>query len=311
MDTRRIRNFIAVVEAGSIARAAAMLHIAQPALSAQMRQLEEMVGKPLLTRSVKGVVPTPLGQAFKAKGAEWLRQSEGLRLLGRDFADEPEGHVNVGLPTSVANMLSMQLVQAVVQRCPRVELGLIESTSAGLGEQLGDGRLDVAVLFADNLTAGMQQHAVLEEDLFVVGTAPLPLEVPLATLHGLDLVMPARPNSVRLLLDKACNQRGIRPHILAEVSSPHTMLQLARAGLGAAVLPWSMLTNEKMAGLHAARIMSPRLTRTICVATAVGEAPQPSRILAVRAMLQELMQELVLRSDWRGARLKKSARAGR
>lgn len=309
MDTRRIRNFIAVVEAGSIARAAGMLHIAQPALSAQMRQLEDMVGKPLLTRSAKGVVPTPLGQAFKARGTELLRLADGLRALGRDFADEPEGHVNVGLPTSVANMLSMQLVQAVVQRFPRVELGLLESTSAGLGEQLLQGHLDVAVLFADNLTTGMQHHAVLEEDLFVVGVAPMPAEVPLAALHGQALVMPARPNSVRLLLDKACAQRGIRPRILAEISSPHTMLQLARAGMGTTVLPWSMLANEKMESLHAARILSPRLTRTICVATGDGQAAQSSRILAVRTILHELLRRLVLRSDWRGARLKKSARA--
>ena len=311
MDTRRIHNFITVLETGSIARAAGMLHIAQPALSVQMRQLEDMVGKPLLTRSAKGVSPTSLGVAFGTKGAELLRMADELRSLGRDFADEPEGHVNVGLPTSVANMLSMQLVQAVIQRFPRVELGLLESTSAGLGEQLVRGQLDVAVLFADNLTAGMRHEAVLEEDLFIVGTDTMPADPPLSALHGLALLMPARPNSVRLLLDKACAQRGIVPHILAEISSPYTMLQLARSGLGATVLPWSMLARERMEGLHAVRILSPRLTRTICVATGMGRKAQLSRNVAVNGVLCELLRELVQHSDWRGARLKRPSRLAR
>ncbi len=307
MDTRRIRNFIAVVEAGSIARAAAMLHIAQPALSAQMRQLEEMVGSPLLSRSAKGVAPTAVGLAFVRKGAELLQLAEQLGTLGRDMAAEPEGPVTVGLPTSVANMLSMPLVQAVVQRHPRIALGLLENTSAGLGELLAQGRLDVAVLFADNLTAGMQHQAVLEDDLFVVGAAPLPEETPLATLHERALVMPARPNSVRLLLDKACAQRGIRPRMLAEISSPHTMLQLARAGLGTTVLPWSMLAHERMDGLHAARIMAPRLTRTICIATD-AQRVESRRVLAVRDLVGELLRAMVGRSEWRGARVKRVGR---
>lgn len=310
MDIRRIRNFIAVVEAGSIARAAVMLHIAQPALSAQMRQLEEMVGSPLLSRSAKGVVPTAVGLAFGRKGAELLRLAEGLQSLGRDMAGEPEGHVNVGCPTSVANMLSMPLVQATLQRYPGVQLGLVESTSAGLGELLTQGRLDVAVLFADNLQAGMQHEAVLEEDLFVVGAQPVPDETTLAALQGVALVMPARPNSVRLLLDKACAQRGIAPRMLAEISSPHTMLQLARAGLGSTVLPWSMLSGEHMEGLHASRIMAPRLTRTICLATST-QLPESGRVRAVRDLVRELLHQLVQRSEWVGARLKRPARARR
>ena len=307
MDTRRIHNFIAVVEAGSIARAAVALHIAQPALSAQMRQLEDMVGSPLLSRSAKGVVPTAVGLEFGRKGQELLRLADGLKSLGRDMAAEPEGHVNVGCPTSVSTMLAMPLVQAVQQRHPRIELGLMESTSADLGELLTQGRLDVAVLFADNLTAGLQHEAVLQEDLFVVGTAPMPDETTLSALRGLALVMPAKPNSVRLLLDKACTQRGIALRILAEISSPHTMLQLARAGLGATVLPWSMLGAERMDGLHASRIVAPRLTRTICLATS-ARVPEAGRVQAVRNLVRELLHQLVQRSEWGGARLVRAVR---
>lgn len=306
MDTRRVRNFLAVVDAGSIARAAVTLHIAQPALSAQMRQLEEFAGCALLVRSARGVSPTAMGLEFCRKGAELLSLADQLQHLGRDMAKVPEGPITIGLPTSVANMLSMPLVETVVERFPRVQLGLLESTSADLGEQLLQGRIDLAVLFADNLTSGMRHDALLEEDLFVVSASRMPDEVALSTLHDLPLVMPARPNSVRLLLDKACSQRGVMPRILAEISSPYTMLQLARAGRGATVLPWSMLAHADLRGLWAARILSPRLTRTLCVA-ADAQVVESSRLQAIREVVSELLRSLVTRSEWRGARIKRRA----
>ncbi|RYF35789.1 MAG: LysR family transcriptional regulator, partial [Comamonadaceae bacterium] len=241
MDIRHIRNFIAVVEAGSIARAAVSLHIAQPALSAQMRQLEETLACQLLVRSSKGVTPTAAGMELGKRGRGALDAFETLRLVGRDMAAAPSGPVKVGLPASVGTMLSIPLVEAVVRLYPGIELGLLEATSAGLGELLVQGKLDLAVLFEDNLIATMQHEAILEEDLFVVSAASGRDEIPLAALHGMPLVMPARPNSVRLLLDNACARKGVVPRIVADISSPHSMLQLARAGIGATVLPWSMV----------------------------------------------------------------------
>ncbi|RYY72561.1 MAG: LysR family transcriptional regulator [Comamonadaceae bacterium] len=307
MDTRRVSNFIAVVDMGSIARAAVALHIAQPALSAQMRQLEEMVGSPLLTRGAKGVVPTAAGLAFYDKGVDLLRVADGLRMVARDIAEDPEGKVVVGCPTSVGNMLAAPLVHAVVERHPRIELGLLESTSADLGEHLTQGRLDVAVLFADNLTMGMNHQRVLEEDLFIVGSRPMKEETALSALHGMALVMPARPNSVRLLLEKACAQRGIAPRILAEISSPHTMLQLARSGLGATVLPWSTLAAQRMDALYASRIVAPRLTRSIALATS-AKVPETRRVQVVRDLVRDIMRGLVERSEWQGARVGRPAR---
>ncbi|MDO9403984.1 MAG: LysR substrate-binding domain-containing protein [Polaromonas sp.] len=304
MDIRHIRNFLAVVEAGSIARAAVSLHIAQPALSAQMRRLEDTLGCQLLVRSSKGVTPTAAGMELGKRGRGALDAFATLRLVGRDMAAAPSGPVKVGLPASVGTMLSIPLVEAVVRLYPGIELGLLEATSADLGELLVRGKLDLAVLFEDNLIATMQHEAILEEDLFVVSADMDREEIPLAALHGLPLVMPARPNSVRLLLDKACTRKGVVPRIVAEISSPHSMLQLAQAGIGATVLPWSMVGGQWPANLHAARIVSPTLTRTLCLAgTAAGQ--DSPRNLAMRTLLRDILQRLVA-SHWTGARLKTS-----
>lgn len=292
-----------VIEAGSIARAAETLHLAQPALSAQMRQLEESLKCHLLLRSSKGVVPTAAGIELVKRGREVLRAFDTLQMIGRDMAATPSGPVTIGLPASVGSMVSVPLVEAVLKRYPNIELSLLESTSADLGVQLAQGRLDIAVLFEGNVVGTMPHEAVLEEDLFVVGVACDRENFELAALHGLPLVMPARPNSIRIILDKACALNAIAPRIVAEISSPHSMLKLTRAGIGATVLPGSMLDEKKYAPLTAARIISPSLSRTICLAgnSSVPDAP---RITAVRNLLRETLEKLVLDSRWSGTRLK-------
>jgi LysR family nitrogen assimilation transcriptional regulator len=302
MDVRRIRNFVAVVETGSIARAAQVLHIAQPALSAQMRRMEEMVGCQLLSRSSRGVMPTEAGVEFCRRAREVLTKLEALQAVGREAGTSLTGHVVIGAPASTGNMIAVPLLQAARERYPDVNLGLQESPSVYLGELLLRGRLDIAVLFEESLSAGMHNVPVIEEDLFVLGLQTRSREVDLARLQGVRLVMPARPNSVRALLDRACAERGVTLDVVAEVSSPYTMVQLARAGIGATVLPWSMLGASAAPELPVARIANPVLSRTIAVATAIDLQQSPS-LIAIRSLLVEIMKGLVASSQWQGARL--------
>lgn len=302
MDVRRIRNFVAVVEAGSIARAAQSLHIAQPALSAQMRRMEELVGCQLLSRSSRGVIPTEAGVEFVRRAREALRMLEALRAVGQEAAEHITGHVVIGAPASIGNMVAVPLVQAAARRYPAVTLGLQESPSVYLGELLLRGRLDVAVVFDGSPLSGIHSMPVAEEDLFLVGLKGTGGEVDLQELGGVPLIMPARPNSVRSVLDRACDARGITLDVVAEVSSPHTMVQLARAGVGATVLPWSMVGPTAAPDLAMARIVNPVLARTIAVATAVA-VPRSRALVSIQALLLEIVEELVSGKQWEGARL--------
>lgn len=306
MDVRRIRNFVAVVEAGSIARAAQNLHIAQPALSAQIRRMEELVGCQLLSRSSRGVTPTQAGVEFVRRAQEALRMLEALRAVGEESADEITGHVVIGAPASIGNMLAVPLLQAARQRYPTVTLGLHESPSVYLGELLLRGRVDLAILFGESPSSGLHSAPIAEEDLFLVGQETHGDEVDLQQLQGVPLIMPARPNSLRALLERACEARGITLDVVAEVSSPHTMVQLARAGIGATVLPWSMVGPAAAPDLAMARIRNPVLTRAIAVATAV-DVPKSRALITIQALLVEIVEDLVSRKQWQGARLRESA----
>ena len=306
MDFRRLKNFVAVVETGSIARAAQQLHVAQPALSVQMRQLEDLVGCQLLSRSSRGVVPTAAGLEFCRRAKETLKMVDALRSVGREEASAPSGHVVIGTAASAANMIAVPFVNALRERYPAITLELLESPGVYLGEMLLRGRIDIAVLLGEYSSSGMQVLPVLQEDLFVIGLPAQDGEIDLRRLHGAALVMPARPNSLRNLLDAACAERGVVPHVVTEVSSPYTMVQLVRAGIGATVLPWSMLGGTPPADLPVGRLTNPVLTRPVSLATAI-DAPQSPQLIAVRNLLLEILQREAGGSHWRGVRLHSAA----
>lgn len=141
MDLRQLRYFVKVIECGNITRASEALHIAQPAISQQMRNLELDMGMPLLERSVHGVVATAAGQTLYRHAIELLRQADGTREMLRQDADFPQGKVSVGMPSSTARMLAIPLARAIGQRYPGIKLELIDAPQrrTGAPDQRGAG----------------------------------------------------------------------------------------------------------------------------------------------------------------------------
>jgi LysR family nitrogen assimilation transcriptional regulator len=125
MDLRQLRYFVKVVECGNVTRASEALHIAQPAISQQMRNLEADLGMQLLERSVHGVAPTAAGQTLYRHALELLRQADGTRELLRQDAELPQGKVSVGMPSSTARVLAIPLARTIRDRYPGIALELI------------------------------------------------------------------------------------------------------------------------------------------------------------------------------------------
>jgi len=177
MDTRRLYSFVRVVDAGSITRAADLLHIAQPALSQQMTALESLFGQQLLSRSKQGVEPTEAGRVLYRHARVILRQLEqaqaDVEVVGRELA----GGVSVGLaPYSTVNALAFPLLSAVRARYPRVLLHINENFGGVLSEALMTGRMDMALLYDSGPIRGVDFERLLTEELVVV--APDGIELP-------------------------------------------------------------------------------------------------------------------------------------
>src|SRR5262249_42780904 len=119
MQFRQLRYFVKIVEAGSFSKAASIVHIAQPALSQQVAELEERLGVTLLQRSARGVRPTAAGEIFYKEASAILRQVDQLPGVVRSSTGEAEGVVNLGFVSSLAPSL-VGFLDECREACPKV-----------------------------------------------------------------------------------------------------------------------------------------------------------------------------------------------
>ena len=168
MDLKQIEYFVRVAELGSFTRASVVLDIAQPALSRQVRLLEVELRQNLLVRNGRGATPTEAGKLLPEHGRGILHQVERAREeLGR-VRGALAGRVAIGLPPSIAKVLTVPLTRAFRVKLPDAALAISEGLSVAMRESLTTGLLDIALLYNTPPAPGIETTALLEEDLFLV-----------------------------------------------------------------------------------------------------------------------------------------------
>lgn len=253
MDLKQIEYFVRVAELGSFTRASVVLDIAQPALSRQVRLLEVELRQNLLVRNGRGATPTEAGKLLLEHGRGILHQVERAREeLGR-VRGALAGRVAIGLPPSIAKVLTVPLTRAFRVKMPDAALAISEGLSVAMRESLTTGLLDIALLYNTPPAPGIEITALLEEDLFLVqrrgGTQPgaeadTRTPLPLGELPRYPLVIPTRPNSIRMLVESELATRGKRPQISLEIDGVAAILDLVADGAGCAVLPMNAVTTS-------------------------------------------------------------------
>lgn len=243
MDIRQIESFVRVAELGSFTKAAQMLGMTQPALSRQIRLLEVDLHQSLLVRNGRGAVPTEAGKLLLSHGRGILHQVARAREdLGR-VRGALAGRVAIGLPPSLARVLTVPLTRAFRAQLPEARVSISEGLSTQMQEWLVDGRLDIAVLYNARASADIDISPLLDEDLFLVqarqpGQAedPLPGPITLAEVAQLPLVIPSRPNAIRTHVETEMAQIGCRMQVALEIDGVSAILDLVADGAGAALL---------------------------------------------------------------------------
>ncbi len=329
MDVRQLRNFVAIVDSGSLSKAAERLLIAQPSLSQQLRTLEEELQTQLLIRSAQGVVPTDAGKTLYRHARVVLRQMEQIREEVREGGGSEAGPVAVGFPTTIAAILAVPLFQRVRTQYPGIRLQIFESMSGYISELLANGRLDLAMLFRDSETRGISVMPLFDEELYVMGghlvcpeidadadTAPGAREhsndvasgtCELARLANVPLVVPSASNGLRLLIERSFSQANVELNIVADIDSLPTLIDIARAGDACAILPASALAPRDPAlRPKALRIVSPQMVRPASVCWS-NSLPVGSATLAVRQCIADLIRELQADGHWTGITLRAPA----
>lgn len=275
MDLKQLEYFVRVAELGSFTRAAIALDVAQPALSRQVRLLEVELRQNLLTRNGRGAIPTEAGKLLLAHGRGILHQVERAREeLGR-VRGSLAGRVAVGLPSSLARVLTVPLTRAFRQQMPDATISISEGLSVAMQESLVNGRLDIAVLYNAQPSNEIEIAPLLEEDLLLVQARPPGLQqdpapgpISLQAVSQLPLVIPSRPNAIRMHVESAMANIGCRLKIALEIDGVSAILDLVADGAGCAVLSRNAVANSVRPSAFSVRtIQEPVLRTKVSLAT--------------------------------------------
>lgn len=301
MDLRQLRYFIKVVECGNITRASEALHIAQPAISQQMRNLELDMDMQLLERSVHGVVPTAAGQTLYRHAIELLRLADGTQELLRQDAEFPQGKVSVGMPSSTARMLAIPLARTIRSRYPGIKLELIDAPSADLGRLITVGRVALAVNVDVVETRGVASQRLFTETLFLVAWPEFSLPdepVSIDALAKMPLVLPCAPNTIRSRVESALHEVGLQCDIQFEANSTDLLFAAVLAKLGVTILPGAAARVElEQHKLKLARIDHRLFTRDLSLCWH-DTVVQSNAVQKVKAIIFELFDEFERQPGW-------------
>ena len=246
MELRDLRYFVAVAQHRNVSRAAESLHVSQPALSEQIRKLEEELGAPLFERTSRGVVLTDAGEAFlphaRAVLAEADIAADSVRMVAHGIA----GTLTVGFIDSAALGILPPLIRRFTSRYPQVKLNLRELGTRAQLEELEAGTIDVGIVRGPIWNAGLTGRAIAMESLVVALPSNHEVaredEVRMADLRDEEFITYPADRGAGLFEEtmRLCHEAGFEPHIVQEANEITTICALAGAGLGIAIVPASV-----------------------------------------------------------------------
>jgi LysR family nitrogen assimilation transcriptional regulator len=301
MQYRQLRYFVKIVEAGSFSRAAALIHVAQPALSLQISELEDYLGVSLLQRSARGVRPTAAGELLYREATSVLKHLEQIRGVVRSSRGVAQGVVSVGLTSLLGAALVGRFVETCHAALEKVTLKLAATDSATLRDKLASQQLDLALVFEDELGAAFTREPLYRQRLYMFHprTMSMGSSVSLHELAQYQLVLPSRPDLVRASVDRAFAQVSLVPNLVAEVDDYTSLLSTVRTGLGATILPRGELA-ELGDGIAGPALIEPPLYMTVSIVSP-AEIPLSYAADEVRKLLRTFIERHVRETQPPGA----------
>lgn len=294
IDPRKARFFVAVCEAGSISRAAEREHIAQPALTVHIQQLEDELRTRLFERSAQGVTPTPAGRHFYGFCQDLLRRLDAIDQEMRAFSGEVAGSITAGIMPSICHGPLAPMLAAYTATYPNVSVRIIEGLSGTLAEWVLANEVDFAICSRPASASELSLRLLITDRLVLVSSrnsGRLPF-VPcrLADAANLKLVLPSQNHFLRHTLDHAIHRGDFRPEKTLEIDGQSATLQFVAHSDWSTILPRIALINEFDAGRFTINpLEQPALT------TEIYELRSPRHALSIAserfvAMLEEQLR---------------------
>ena len=303
MELRHLRYFQAVAEELSFSKAARRLRIAQPALSRQIRKLEDEVGIPLILRTRRQLELTDAGLLLLQRAHSLLRQAAQTADDVRAYGSRIQGTVTLGISPTVCEVLGPRIVRDCAARHPELRLNFIEGVSGFIFQRLINQELTLCLMHNPPRHRGIEIEPLLSEPMYLIGPGPGTKALPPVNagmmLDGLRLILPNRTHGLRMLVERAAAEHGTRLNVAIQVDGYVTTKALVVAGLGYTILPYSAARQEVEDGeLSAVHLRKPVLSPwTLSAAYRKDHAPALT-VTALRNVIASAVNELTAEGFW-------------
>ena len=293
MDLKQLKYFMHVAELGSYTRAADFLGVAQPLLSRQIRLLETELRHNLLNRHGRGVSLTDSGRILLDHCRVIQQQIDAIQEDLSVSTGKLTGHITLGLPPTVAKLLSVDIIKQFHQQLPDAQISIIEGLTSHLQENLQQGKIGMALLYNPAYSSQLDKQLFYEERLHLIAPKNHALTIPAggltaAQLAELPLIAPSAPNSFRLLIEEEMARYNQVPTIRLEINSVEAMLKLVSEGMGYAILsPGTIELMRHPESVEVIPIASPVFTSQLFLATSAKHT-----LSRTQRQLMRLLQDI-------------------
>jgi LysR family transcriptional regulator, hydrogen peroxide-inducible genes activator len=266
LTLKQLRYFEALALHGHFGRAADTCSISQPALSMQIKDLEETVGTALFERGPRQVRLTNFGEEFALRAADILRSVDELADLARASHDRLIGRLRMGVIPTIAPYLLPMIIRNLAQTNADLEIHVRETITSKLLQELADGRLDTALVALPVSEPSLTEVALFSEDFVLVRPTkdagqPAPDR---EALREMRLLLLEEGHCFRDQALSFCNVPSARPREMLDASSLATLVQMVSAGIGVTLIPeMAVAVETRSAAVSVTRFNPPHPTRTI------------------------------------------------
>ena len=263
---KHLRYFDALARHRHFGRAAEASSISQPALSLQVKELEDILGATLVERGPRQIRLTTLGEDFALRAREVLRSVDELASLARASSGPLAGRLRLGIIPTVAPYFLPQLIRHLAERYPDLELRPREAVTPKLVRDLTEGRLDLALVALPVSEPSLAEHPLFEEDFLLV-RPKAQQDHPVPTVDALREMPLLLLEEGHCFRDQAISFCKLPPALSGEImegSSLSTLVQMVGAGIGVTLIPEMAARIEtRSASVAINRLPDPRPSRTI------------------------------------------------
>lgn len=245
---RHLQYFAAVFEEGSFTKAAERERCSQPALSAQVRNVEELVGANLFERSVAGAVPTAAGKRFYRHAISILRSLRMAELEMATVTEQISGTVRAGVIPSLVRGILPSFLREFVEKHPAIDLRISESFSGTLTDWLLAQEIDLAFVVEPPRHEGLEMEKLADMPAVLIsgkafGLSPGPLQ--LSDIPPVKMIMPGHRHSLRATIERAIWTRSLKVTRVLEMDSVPGMITFVRSSDWATILPLAAIVRDR------------------------------------------------------------------